>query len=115
MQQVMSVFLDGAFWQNVVATLVAGAIAWLGAVLLNRAIRRRSTHLLPGQMSITFDPRSDQYRRFKTVESENGKKFLRTFYVLGVLNESGTTQHGVHCFVTGVDEGPRFQEKVPLK
>lgn len=112
---VATVVFGWNFWESVYATLVAalilGAFGWLAQQLW----RRRAARLLPSQVSLVFDDSSAQFRRMETVAASPEVRKVRTVYVLGVLNTSGTTLQGVQCFVLGVDEYAGLQERRPLR
>ena len=81
-----------------------GALGALGiAELCKHAWRYWQRCRLQKQIRLVFDGDSDQFRRTMPLRIMDAP-VNRAFYVLGVINKSGRTIQGVHCFVTGIDE-----------
>ena len=93
--------------------MVAGVLLamfwWLWELFKNARARR----LLPSLVSLFFED-TDQFRRTQSPDV-NGKKLVRTVYLIGVINNSPKTLHGVRCFVLSVEGYQGEQRRRPLQ
>ena len=103
------------FWTKVYATIVAAAFLGVVGALARKFVTVRERRLLPSKVSIVFED-SDQFRRYESVASESGPKLTRTVYLVGAINNTRATLHGVQCFVDSVEEyqGPETARR-PLQ
>lgn len=109
--------MQDEFWigvySTIAAALVLGALGWFA----QQFWIARAKRLLPSRVSLVFEE-TDQYRRSESVQGKHDT-FVRTFYVIGVVNRSGSTLHGVQCFVTDWDfemlPDPSLPRKHPLQ